>query len=53
MVRFDNKMVRTVIENQGFSPTESHEWNILWSSGTCKSFQYEGLNEYQKINHFP
>ena len=46
MVRFDNKMVRAVLENHNFSPTESHEWNLLWSSGTCKSYQYEGLNEY-------
>jgi len=42
-----------MFEANGFSHTESHEWNVLWSSGTCKSYLYEGLNEYQKINHFP
>ena len=53
MLRFDNKLLRSIFECNGFSHTESHEWNILWSSSTCKSYLYEGLNEYQKINHFP
>ena len=51
--RGDTKLVRSMLEANGFSHTESHEWNILWSSGSCKSYLYEGLNEYQKINHFP
>lgn len=46
-------MVRSTFEHHSFSMTESHEWNLLWSSCTCKSYQYEGLNEYQKINKFP
>jgi hypothetical protein len=53
MLRFDNKLIRSVFENNGFAATESHEWNVLWSSSSCKSYLYEGLNEYQKINHFP
>ena len=51
--RGDTKLVRSLLEVNGFSHTESHEWNLLWSSGSCKSYLYEGLNEYQKINHFP
>lgn len=48
----DNKLLRSVFENNGFSQTESHDWNILWTA--CpKSYLYEGLNEHQKINHFP
>ena len=46
MLRFDNKLIRSVLEAGGFAPTESHEWNILWSSSSCKSYLYEGLNEY-------
>lgn len=46
MLRFDNKLVRSVLEVNGFTHTESHEWNILWSSSSCKSYLYEGLNEY-------
>ena len=51
--RGDNKLVRSLLEANYFTHTESHEWNILWSSGACKQYLYEGLNEYQKINHFP
>jgi hypothetical protein len=46
MIRFDNKLVRSMLEAGGFAPTESHEWNILWGSSSCKSYLYEGLNEY-------
>jgi len=53
LIRFENKLLRSLLEQQGFSNTESHEWNLLWSSQSCKSYQYESLNEYQKINHFP
>jgi hypothetical protein len=51
--RGDTKLVRSLLEQHDFSHTESHEWNILWSSGSCKQYLYEGLNEFQKINHFP
>lgn len=44
---------RSLLEANNFNFTESHEWNILWSSSSCKSYLYEGLNEYQRINHFP
>ena len=53
MFRGDTKLIRSVLEANHFSYTESHEWNILWSSSSCKSYLYEGLNEHQKINHFP
>ena len=46
MIRFDNKLIRSILEQHGFSSTDSHEWNLLWSSGSCKSYQYESLNEY-------
>lgn len=53
ILRGDTKLVRSLLEVNGFKHTESHEWNILWASSSCKSYLYEGLNEYQKINHFP
>ena len=49
----DTKLVRSILEANNFSYTESHEWNVLWSSSSCKSYLYEGLNEFQRINHFP
>ena len=53
LLRADSKLVRSVLEVYGFSHTESHEWNVLWSTSSCKSYLYEGLTQYQKINHFP
>lgn len=45
-LRFDNKLLRSMLEVNGFSYTESHEWNVLWGTSNCKSYLYEGLNEY-------
>src|ERR1035437_2204798 len=53
ILRGDTKLVRSMLEANWFSYTESHEWNILWSSSSCKAYLYEGLNEFQRINHFP
>lgn len=53
ILRGDTKLVRSHLEANNFRYTDSHEWNILWSSSSCKAYLYEGLNEYQRINHFP
>lgn len=53
LLKGDTKLVRSLLEANSFNFTDSHEWNILWSSSSCKSFLYEGLNEFQRINHFP
>ena len=53
LMKGDTNLVRSLLEANKFSHTESHEWNVLWSSSSCKSFLYEGLNEFQRINHFP
>ena len=53
LLKGDTNLVRSLLEANHFSYTDSHEWNVLWSSSSCKSFLYEGLNEYQRINHFP
>ena len=53
ILKGDTKLVRSLCEANGFTYTESHEWNILWASSSCKAYLYEGLNEYQRINHFP
>jgi len=34
-------------------PTDGHFWNLYWTNSYTKTYMYEGLNEYQKINHFP
>jgi tubulin polyglutamylase TTLL5 len=53
ILRGETRLVRSVLEANGFQATESHDWNVLWSNSACKGYIYEGLNEYQKINHFP
>ena len=44
--RGETKLIRSMLEGNGFVYTESHEWNVLWSNSSCKSYLYEGLNEY-------
>ena len=53
LVKCESKLVRSTLEAYGFQYTESHDWNILWFAQSGKPYLYDGLNEYQKINHFP
>lgn len=47
------RLVRSILEAAGFTATDSHDWNVLWVGSSAQSYLYEGLNEFQKINHFP
>ena len=49
----ESLLVRSVLELAGFHPTDSHDWNVLWLAGAPLDYLYKGLNEYQRINHFP
>ena len=53
LVKTDGKLLKAVLESNGFMQTETHDWNLLWACQSPKLFMYEGLNENQKINHFP
>jgi hypothetical protein len=53
LIKCEAKLVKSTLEAHGFSYTESHDWNLLWLPQTGKPYLYDGLNEYQKINHFP
>ena len=53
ILKGETRLVRSILEVNNFTLTESHEWNLLWATSSCKSYLYEGLNEYQRINHFP
>jgi hypothetical protein len=46
ILKGDTKLVRSLCEANNFNFTESHEWNILWASSSCKAYLYEGLNEF-------
>lgn len=49
----ESLLVRSVLELAGFHPTDSHDWNVLWLSGAPLDYLFKGLNEHQRINHFP
>lgn len=49
----DARLVRSIFEASGFNYTDSHDWNVMWVGSSAKPYLYEGLNEYQRINHFP
>ena len=52
-MKTDAKLVRSVLELSGFGYTDSHDWNLLWLGCSPSLYLYEGLNEFQRINHFP
>ena len=53
VLKTDARLVRSVLEQAGFGYTDSHDWNVLWLGCAPQQYLYEGLNEYQRINHFP
>ena len=58
VLKSDSNIVNAVLEYNGniqlgILPTEGHSLNVLWTSSYTRTFIYEGLNEFQKINHFP
>lgn len=32
LIKCEAKLLRSVLENNGFQQTETHDWNVLWSS---------------------
>lgn len=36
LIKCEAKLLRSVLEVNGFQQTESHDWNILWSSQSYK-----------------
>ena len=53
MYKSECRLVRSILEFNKFSITETHDWNIMWMGGSAKPYRYSGLNEFQRINHFP
>lgn len=53
ILKSDARLVQTVLDVNGFSPTEGHSWNVIWLNGYTRPYVYEGLNPYQRVNHFP
>lgn len=53
LYKTEGKLIRSVLELAGFSYTDSHDWNLMWLGAIPQLYLFEGLNEYQRINHFP
>lgn len=53
LLKCEQKLIRSTLEVSGFHHTEGHDWNVLWMNSSGKPYIYEGLNEYQRVNHFP
>ena len=49
----EGRLIRSILEHSGFTATDSHDWNVMWLGGCPKPYLYEGLQEHQRINHFP
>lgn len=53
LINADVRLVKSILIAHDFVQTEGHDWNILWTNTVGKPYLYTGLNEYQKVNHFP
>lgn len=53
LVHADSRLVTSILQAHDFDQTEGHDWNILWTNTIGKPYLYTGLNEFQKVNHFP
>ena len=53
MLKCDSKLLRFIFELNGLIQTDRHDWDVLWTHTTGKSYFYERLTKEQKVNHFP
>lgn len=49
----DAVMVRETFLCNGLVPTSEKDWLIQWSGPGMREYAYQGLHEYQRVNHFP
>ena len=46
MLKTDSRLLRSLMVLHGFSTTEGHNWNMLWTNTAGKPYLYTGLNPY-------
>jgi len=51
--RIHAPLVKEVLLSNGMRPTTGTDWLVLWSGPRMRDDIYEGLHEFQRINHFP
>ena len=45
----DIKLIKYLLEDNGFVETSHNNWTVLWSIGPIKFEVYNGLSPYQKV----
>ena len=53
MWKTNARLVRSILDLHGFKQISGFECSILWTNTVGKRDMFEGLNDYQWINHFP
>lgn len=46
-------LVRETFMGNGFRPAGGEDWLIRWSGPRMRGNIYQGLHQYQRVNHFP
>ena len=52
----ESKIVVSTMKKNGFKYTKRNgcgEWNVTWTTQHLRSYEYQGLNRYQRVNQFP
>ena len=52
----EHKIVVSTMKKNNFLYTKRNgpgDWNVLWTAQHLRSYEYQGLNRYQRINQFP
>lgn len=54
LIGAEPKLIRYTLEDNGFhEEKQTNKFSILWSSSGLRSSMFQGLNKFQKLNHFP
>lgn len=53
MWKTNARLVRSILDLHGFHQIGGFECSILWTNTVGKRHMFQGLNDYQWINHFP
>ncbi|XP_055012906.1 tubulin polyglutamylase TTLL5 isoform X1 [Boleophthalmus pectinirostris] len=55
IVRTESRLVRGLLTNHGFHEVHpnSNDFNLMWTGSHLKPYILRGLQDFQKVNHFP
>ena len=55
IVKTESKLVRSILGAHGFHEVHpnSNDFNVQWTGSHLKPYVLRGLQEFQKVNHFP